>query len=181
MARRTFVGRNFPVRQGRRKETVWLASANQAAVKTLAAASSVLDQFFSSAQLVDGGLLPGTIVRTRGVLYTKSDSVAAVEEPFGALSFSIVGDAARIAGIASLNTPIEEEAAEQYFVYEQWFGGNTALAAGAADGRWYVQSFDSKAMRKVEEGESIAIILENAHASHGVFYIIKYRMLMKVS
>jgi len=167
------------LRQGQRRKSIWIGSADSTAVTNLAAATAVLAQSFTGAQVSALGAF--TIVRTRGVMYTKSDTVAAVEEPFGAMSMAVVDEAARSAGIASLNQPIDDESADQFFVYEQWFGGNWSLAAGAADGRWYVQPFDSKAMRKVEDGQAIVQVVENASASHGVQFILKFRMLIKLA
>jgi len=177
LARRSFAVR-APLRQGQRRQTFWLGSADDVAVTNLAAATAVLDQSFTGAQVSAFG--PFTIVRTRGVIWSKSDTVAAVEEPFGAMAMTVDSEAARVAGVASINLPIADEESDQFFVYEQWFGGNRSLAAGAADGEWHTQRFDSKAMRKVEDGESINVVMENAHGTHGVQYILKFRMLIKL-
>ena len=167
------------LRQGQRRATTWVASADMTAVANLAAATSVLHQSISGASLLAAGLVPGTIVRVRGSLYTKADTIAAAEQPFGAMAMLIVGEAARAAGIASINQPIADEASEQFFVYEQWFGGGITDTAGFK-APWYIQNFDSKAMRKIQEGDAIAVVLENASASHGMQFIIKFRLLVKL-
>ena len=178
MARRgRFLGR-VPAR-GSQRVTEWGASADVAAVQNLAAATAVLDQTFSDATLNAAGVSPSTIVRLRGVIWTKSDTVAAVEQPFGAVSFAVVDQAALDAGVASLNLPITDEPADGFFGFAYFFGGNTALAAGAADGPWFAQEFDSKAMRKIENAQGIGVIVENASVSHGVQYILKFRILFK--
>ncbi len=40
--------------------------------------------------------------------------------------------------------------------------------------------FDSKAMRKVSESDSIVVTLENANSAHAVDFILQFRMLVKL-
>ncbi len=40
--------------------------------------------------------------------------------------------------------------------------------------------FDSKAQRKVREGDTIGVVLENSAASHGMTYMLMFRMLVKL-
>ncbi len=179
MARRV-VGRFPALRQGQRRTTEWGASADATAVQNLAAATVVLDQIASSASLEAQGLLPSTIIRTRGVLYTKADTIAAAEQAFGAISMAVTDDNAAAAGVASLQAPIANEDSDTFFLYEQFFAGGITDTAGFK-APWYVQTFDSKAMRKVEPGQAIVVVLENASASHGIQYIVKFRQLYKLT
>jgi len=39
---------------------------------------------------------------------------------------------------------------------------------------------DSKAMRKVQEGQDIAIVLENGSALDGMLFLLQFRMLVKL-
>ncbi len=179
MARRSFVrggGRSrVPSRQ-----TFWVGSADTSATTALAAAAVSLDQIITEAVLQDAGLLPSTVIRTRGELWVRSDQVAAAEEPFGGLAFSVVDTPAQTAGVTSLSTPINEESNDGFFTFVFWHAGTTNLAAGSADAPWSRYSFDSKAMRKVQPGQAVVAVMENAHGTHGVSYILKFRMLFKL-
>ncbi len=180
MARRSF-GRLAPRRQGPRRATEWGASADSTAVKTLGGSGVVLDQSFTDAILSGAGLLPSTIVRVRGELWVHSDQGAANEAPFGAMAFAIANENARAAGIASLLTPIADEAADGFFVFQYFMGANNGASTGALFGQpWYRFEFDSRAMRKIEDGDSIAVVLENASPLHALEYILKFRILFKV-
>ena len=39
---------------------------------------------------------------------------------------------------------------------------------------------DSKAMRKVDEGQDIAVLIQNNSALHGMAYLLEFRMLVKL-
>ncbi len=170
-----------PLRQGQRRKTEWAASADVTAVTALAAGGEILDSSLSEAILGGAGLLPSTIIRTRGVLWSRSDQDAANESAFGAMSMAVTSEPARAVGVGALLTPIVDEAGDQFFVYQTWFAGNGGPSTGALFSQpWYAQEFDSKAQRKVEGGNAIVVVLENASAAHGAEFIIKFRMLFKV-
>ncbi len=177
MARRL---RSFaPRRQGPRRATLWVASADVTGFQTLAAATKQLNQSFSDAQLFGAGLAPSTVVRVRGTMWVRSDQNIAVEEPFGALGFAVVSENARASGaLGSLPGPIADEPADLWFAYMFFQGGNIAVDA-TFQNPWSRYDFDSRAMRKVDEGEGIVVMLENAVASHGMQVILKFRMLFK--
>ena len=42
-----------------------------------------------------------------------------------------------------------------------------------------VFEFDSKAMRKLEVGQTLAVVIENGHASYGVQYYSQFSILFK--
>ena len=177
---RNVVRRSFgSSRVSQRRKTVWLASLDSTTITTLAAATAVLDQAFNGSQITSLG--PLTIVRTIGTLWVKTDQVAATEIPFGALGMSVVSEQARVAGVASIPTPITDEASDLFFVYKAWAA--SLLLADATGVATYVDryDFDSRAQRKVQDGEAIVITLENASSVHAIGYVLKYRMLVKLS
>jgi hypothetical protein len=139
------------------------------AAKTLAAATAVEDQMFTFSE-------PATVVRIRGNIWVASDQASASEEPFGALGFAVVSDQAEAAGVAALPSPITDEASDLWFLYES-FQAYFATGQGVV---WQHYAFDSKAMRKLGDGETIVAMLENAHATFGLEYILKFRMLIKL-
>ncbi len=161
---------------GHKRATEWIASADVSDKTTLAAATAVLDQSFTQAQFSIFG--PGTIVRTRGTIWTSSDQIAASEEPFGAIGMMVVREQARAAGIASIPTPITEEFDDGFFVHGYW-GGMAQQVTAASTRLWYRYDFDSKAQRKVSPDDAVVVTMENASAADGVLYLMKFRMLFK--
>jgi len=153
--------------------TQWAGSANSTGAQVLAASSAVLDQDLSQAALAD--VQPCTIVRTRGTLWVASDQASASEEPFGALGMEVVTEQARVAGVTAIPTPISQEANEQWFLWEP-FQAYFATGQGVV---WQRYEFDSKAQRKVQEGDAVVVVLENASVV-GLEFIIKFRMLLKL-
>ena len=169
-------------RQGPKRQTLWIGSADVTAVIALGGATAVLAQSISEATLQSAGALPSTIVRTRGSLYVQSDQTAVAERPFGAIGMSVVSEQARVAGIASLPAPITEESSDMFFLWEPWQAAAVVDSAAVAIQPMYRFDFDSKAMRKIDPGESIVVTIENAAlAGIGAQFILKFRLLVKLS
>ena len=169
----------FVVSRGERRKTIWAASADVTGETTLAAGAAVLDQSLTEAQLQTIGL-PLTITRTRGILLVRSDQVANNEVPFGALGMSVVSEQARAAGVASIPTPITEEASDLFFTYQHWVTQNRLSSAIGFSQSTTIFEFDSKAQRVVQSGEAIIITMENGSATAGVDFLLKFRMLLKL-
>ncbi len=178
MARR--FNRGFaPRRQGPRRMTEWGASADQNTIIGIGPNVILLNQSLSQATLA--GVVPATVVRVRGELYTRSDQSAANESAFGAMGFAVVTESARVAGVGSLPSPITDETDDIWFVYQTWLAGNSGPSTGALFGQpWYRQTFESKAMRKLQDGEAIVVMMENADGAGQADFIIKFRLLFKL-
>ena len=163
---------------GPRRKTFWLSSADSVGTQGLAAGAVVLDQSFTEAQ--SSAFAPFTIVRTIGWFALRPDQNAADEDPFGAVGSMVVKGTALTAGIGSVPTPITEEADDGWFVYQAFIAGVMfGDSTGFAD-LTKVFHFDSKAQRKVEDGDAIVWTVENASSSHGLEYALKFRMLIKL-
>ena len=159
------------VRGRSQRKTQWIGSSDSTATQTLLAGASVLDQSFAIST-------PRTVVRTRGALWVKSDQSAATEIPFGALGMSVVTQQAVAAGVASVPTPITDEGDDTFFLWQPFLAGMVfASAVGLNADMWFRYDFDSKAQRKVMDGTSIIVTLENASAADGLEYVIKFRQL----
>ena len=168
MARRFSGGH---VRRDRRK-TQWVASVDSTGQTAIPAASAILDSTLAFAE-------PATIVRVRGSIWVSSDQSSANEEPFGALGFIIVSDAAAAVGVGSLPTPITDEADDGWFVYVPWLASWRLVDATGVQANPFMEyKFDSKAKRKVNEGDTLAVVIENASSADGVNYILKDRTLL---
>ena len=162
-------------RRGPRRETIWTSSAD-ITITTPIAAGGI--SFLSSLNAAALALRPFTILRTRGIFSLISDQVSAAEAPFGAMGIAVVSDQASAAGLASLPSPIIEESSDLWFVYQFGAAEMSVLTSGMNQAQVY--SFDSRAMRKVEDGEDIVVMVENASSLHGFNFIVKFRMLYKL-
>ncbi len=112
-----------------------------------------------------------TVRRTRGLISIMSDQQTVVEEQVGAFGMVVVTDLALAAGAASIPGPGTDASDDGWFVwvpFVQASEGNVGVAdpPGLPVSQRY--EFDSKAMRRVEEGFVIAIMVENVHATMGL-------------
>ena len=180
MAPRRF-GRLSPGRQGPRRSTEWGASADVTAVTALGGATTIIAQTFTGGILQTAGLLPSTVVRVRGELYVQSDQAAVAERPFGALGFAVVSDEAAVAGAASVPGPITNAQSEKFFVWQPWQAAAVVDSANVAIQPMERFEFDSKAMRKIQNGDAIVVMMENgALAGIGAQFILQFRLLFKL-
>ncbi len=163
---------------GPQRTSVWLFIATVEA--TLAGApTAVLAAQLNAAALA---LRPFTIVRSRGIFGMRSDQVAASETQAADLGFAIVSDQAAAIGVTAVPTPLTDKGSDLFYVYEQVFGHiNVGSGAGTGvpdqQGGTY-RPFDSKAMRKVNEDQTVVVTLENEIA--GCIAIVSGRFLVKL-
>ncbi len=145
------------------------------AVQTLAAATSSIDQSLTPADQ------PETVIRTRGLLTIETDQEGADEQPFGAIGFIVVSAEALAAGAASIPAPYSNSGDDGFFVH-QFFAAPVTFSTGTGLARLAVDyTFDSKAMRKLSPDDRVVMMIENASASHGLEFILSFRMLLKAS
>ncbi len=174
------VGRRsgFIQRSGRMvRETVW-GFVNPDEITLAAASTASLRASFNAAALA---LRPFTIVRVRGVFGIRSDQAGATEDYSGSLGYSIVSDQATAIGVTAVPTPETDRGSDLFFVYESLAGQTTfADATGftTQSGEW--KQFDSKAMRKVEVGQDMVIVVETSAISSGAILHNSGRFLLKL-
>ena len=168
-----FGGRSA-LRQGQRRKTIWVGRTKMTAVAALGANSVILDS------IADAGTLarrPFTIVRVRGLVLWMSDQIAAQEEPTGAIGFAVTSDQAQAIGITALPLPASDVQSDKFFVWQALMHGQHANSGNQRGSSF---ELDSKAMRKVGDGETISVMLENASALDGAEYLLAYRILLKL-
>ncbi len=124
---------------------------------------------------------PFTIVRTRGIIGIFSDQFVATEDQEIAYGHAVVSDQANAIGITAVPTPVTDLTSDLWYVYETVlarfvFGTGVGFNPGASTLRY----FDSKAMRKVEEGQDRVTVLESASTSEGCIITTSFRMLVKL-
>ncbi len=106
----------------------------------------------------------------------ESDQITALEAPFGAFGLAVVSKAAVAAGSGALPIPYTEQDFDAWFVHQFWATNWRFNTSGASPSNVY--EFDSKAMRKVEDGDDIVSMFENGNAAQGVQYVAIWRMLL---
>ena len=168
------------LRQGQRRGTLWLGGVTTRT--TIAAATTAVLQTSLNAGAL--ALRPFTIVRTRGVLRLESDQEAAQEFQDCAWGQCVVSSQAVLGGVASLPTPVTDESSDLWFAYEKMYNDLKLDAGGAAAGptrpTGLERIVDSKAMRKVEDGEDIVAVVETGALSNGVIVTSFTRILVKL-
>ena len=176
MARRRSNFRTNMVRSGRK--TFWIGGAHSAT--TIAAGSSAT--LITSMNAAALALRPFTIVRTRGVLALISDQIAAVEQQAVNYGQIVVSDQAVAIGITAVPTPVVDDQSS-WLVMETLFGRFnfvTGVGMQQLSGSSLQVPFDSKAMRKVEEGQDLIVVVETSAISTGVTLFSYSRTLIKL-
>ena len=174
MARRTFGARTRFVRTPGTK--LWIGI--DLSTTAVAAGASVLFGLFDAAALA---LRPFTILRTRAAFHAESDQLAASETPHGAMGMIVVSDQAAAAGVASIPAPLANSDAP-FFVWEPWIASvSLATAVGYSDPSGVNITIDSKAMRKVNNNEDMAVVVQNvADGGIGANVTMVGRMLVNL-
>ncbi len=165
-ARSRFQGR------GRRQPTLWSRST-AGTPTTLAVSTKVL---LATISLSNPGLAE-TVRRTRGLIQVTSDQGSAFENQSIAYGMIVVNDLAIAAGAASIPGPVTDEDDDGWFV---WVPVMSAGAAVNANDVGRIE-FDSKAMRRVEEGFSVAVMAENASGVHVALVMDAFSILTSLS
>ena len=175
MARRFSALRRQHMSSGRK--TFWiggtivqttLVSANSAAIITSLNAAAL-------------GLLPFTVIRSRGWWGMNTDQVSTDEDQHAIVGNIVVSDEAVAVGITAVPTPVSESGSNWFMLdgaaqrFE--FGSAIGLLPNSIPERYV---FDSKAMRKVEEGQDVITVIEAGPSSSGLTLVLFQRMLVKL-
>ena len=155
--------------------TEWFSKAFAADATTLAASSFVIDTSLSALGLAKR---PFTITRTVGELAVYSDNAGVVEHPLVALGAMVVSEKAVATGATAVPDPVTDVVSDEWFLYQTLVGPQTTAIDGAGPMR--VQ-FDSRAQRKVQDGEDIVFVLANPNSVDGLRFWFNFRMLVKLS
>ncbi len=167
--------RPFPPRA--KANRTWGGTSSTAVTAVAANTKVLLGSFVLSNPGIDE-----TVLRTVGSLMVSSDQLAGNEAQIGALGIILVTDVALAVGAASLPGPITNSSDDGWLLYvpfTQRFGFLTAAGFSPDFGKSI--SFDSKAKRRVHDGYSLAIVIENGSSAHGIEVAIVLRMLTMVS
>jgi len=159
------------------RETSWLRVGGSATTAIAAADTAVLAGGFLAATLA---LRPFTVVRTHIFMTVSSDQQAALEDFNVAYGHAVVSDQAFAIGVTAVPTPVADAGSDLWYLH-QWLGGRLQFNTAAGFGDYSIHHhIDSKAMRKVEDGQDMAIVLETGSGSNGVRVFTAGRMLIKL-
>jgi len=173
------MARNHRIVRGRKRDTLWAGIGGTAT--TIAAGGSRVITNSASASLL--ALRPFTIVRTHLEILLRTDQDVANEDQFAAAGVCVVSDQAFTIGVTAVPNPAGDASSDLWLLH-QWLIGSNWRGSGGVDiagqrGKTY--SVDSKAMRKVEEGQNLIVVLEtDPVVGNGVTILMAGRMLIKV-
>jgi len=177
------MARNRDFRRGagaiaQRRLTQWLEL--QPIVAALADGASTL---LFSLTTAEKALRPFTIVRTRLLVSLISDQQASSERQAAAVGMAVVSDQAEAIGITAIPTPITDMASDLWLVHQLLYNEFTfADSTGFSENGQAQYAVDSKAMRKVQDGEDVVVVAESsaAAATGGANIVVGGRVLVKL-
>jgi len=180
MARR-FQSNRF--RTSQRRKTDWIGGVVGTSTRTTVGASVVailssFDTRISTNQIIGATT---TIVRIRGLLDVGPIGLTADMDAQGAFGFCIVNGEAFDAGVASVPTPWTESFDDRWLYHTYWSVHYELPASGSFVGQSFVQEIDSKAMRKMNNGDVLIGVIENANAGDNVSVFMNVRTLLKLA
>ena len=173
MARRIPVQRTY----GRRSANKSWAATVPTGLTAVAAGTKVLLGGFS----LSNSNIDETILRVRGLFTCSTDQNAQSETQVGAFGLILVTDLAAAAGAASIPGPVTDRADDGWFVWQAIVQDFLWGSAVASIMRGVQYPIDSKAKRKVQEGQQVAIMVENSSSTTGFNCGTALRMLSMLS
>jgi len=174
MGRRDFRRGAVAVRASRL--TQWLDLVP--AITTFSASGSVILFALTTAEKA---LRPFTVIRSRLLVGIASDQSAASEDQVAALGIAVVSDQAQAIGVTAVPTPITDLASDLWLMHQLLY--NTFVfgtGVGFQDDGLHQYAIDSKAMRKVEDGEDVVVVGEGSGAGDGFRLTVGGRILVKL-
>ncbi len=161
-------GRSFPPRQ----TTLDWARFVGSSLITVPLSSKLLVVGFFAEQDV-------TVRRTIGKYWVQGDNTGAQELQVGAIGAMVVSDLAFTAGAASIPGPVTEASDDVWALWQPFMQTNEKAAdAGIGFNSNGPFEFDSKAQRKLPEGTTYVIMVENASGTFGLEIVLAVSVLV---
>ena len=154
---------------------IWTGTGASVYTTVLAATKVLLGSFTSTANIDE------TVLRCVGAFAVKSDQDAASEDQLGAFGLCVVTDRAVAIGFTAVPGPvtnIADDVWSTYMTIAQSFEFQSAVGVNPDMAQLY--HFDSRAKRKIPDGYSLAVMVENAHATHGFEIALTVRVLSMI-
>ena len=174
MARARVQSRRGPLVVGARRVSTWF----QFQPITLTQASLGTATLVFSLNAAALALRPFTVVRTLFQYAVNSDQGASAETQSGAVGLAVVSDQSVAIGVTAVPTPITDMASDLWFAYSLF--NQRSSSGGTAGQIGFTYELASKAMRKVDIGQDIIVVVESVSAiSGGIQIHLGGRMLVK--
>jgi len=122
-------------------------------------------------------LRPFTIVRSHFEFWLRSDQEAAMEEQSVAVGLAIVSDDAVAVGVTAVPAPRANAASNLWFLHQFIHADESKLVDKVRPETRI--SVDSKAMRKVEVGQDLVVVMQGGAIGGGFTLGVAGRMLIK--
>jgi len=161
-----------------KRKSTWVGPADQGYVN-VAAAGATLMASFDVSQAVNSAAIGSTIVRTRGMVSVRAQSAGASLDIVGAFGIGVVSSQALAVGITAIPEPFDEADWDGWFVWRSFSYRLEVITAASANFLRWDFEIDSKAMRKLGEGDAFVFV---AQSQAGAFSIsAPLRTLIKLS
>ena len=171
--RRTFIRGGRSVR-----ETLWLFVTETRSVTVGANGATFIGSLSAGAL----ALRPFTVVRSLLHWSARSDQTGASENWGHAIGIAVVSDQSAAIGITAIPTPFTDLGSDLWLLH-RIIDGRFLFVSGVGVESNAVDQMDieSKAMRKVEDGQDLAIVIENdSLQASGVTTYVAGRILVKL-
>ena len=163
-------------RRGPTRDTFWI-SAGLVGAQVVAANTIVMITIATNAQLAAiEDALNATIVRTRGWLHLTADAAVTAETQMLYFGIKLVNENARAIGVTAVPDPFAFPDSD-WFVWEHLAGAGSLTDSQGQVG--FGKQIDSKAMRKINGGDSLIAVATNLNTSHGLSFTFGIHLLMK--
>jgi len=167
---RTFAGQ----RSSTRRKTEWIAAEAPWATKI----TNTITVLFSFSQAVLADLVPFTIVRTVGMFGMAPDEDFILDQDvFGAVGLMVVREGNRAAGSVSLPGPIINIGDDGWWLHMPFMHFVESINTAS---QGIMQPFESRAMRKVEDGDAIVGMIQLDSTSDNAEVAFMVRILCKL-
>jgi len=162
---------------GMRRETLWLFASESVSALALAT-TAVISNSLNAAALA---MRPFTVVRSRIHLSLTSDQTAGSEDQVAAFGIAVVSDQAVAIGVTAVPTPVTDLGSDLWLAH-QYMTASIGLNTAVGFDSQFATNFDldSKAMRKVEEGQDLVLVKERGTNGDGVSLFSAGRILIKL-
>ena len=173
-----FRNRSIPsgFRRGPVRDTIWADVVP--VLTTVTAVGGTLTNSGSAALLA---LAPFTIVRSRMTYQVTSDQIANTEDQVVAVGAAVVSVESVAIGVTAIPTPVTNADSDLWFLHQFLMGSfYVSSAIGTGNRASPAVNIDSKAMRKVEEGQDIVFVVEFSSVGEGARIISAGRILLKL-
>ncbi len=115
-----------------------------------------------------------TVRRMRGTFIVSAQEATSFH---GAIGAFVANNLAVTAGVASLLDPVTNVGDDAWFWYQSFHGQGNASPGSAGGASGQVYSIDSKAMRRVDDGFAIVLVVANATAASDFAVALSLRAL----